>query len=98
MNTYKTSCGERVNQAYVDSKIRQAKRQKKEQFISKHNYLFCEDCGHNGTFYRLDMSHDVSIKKAKESGKTELCWDVKNITIRCRKCHQKYDKLNTQFK
>jgi len=31
--------------------------------------------------------------EAKEEGKTEQCWNVGNIVIRCRKCHQKHDKL-----
>ncbi|WP_322288798.1 hypothetical protein [Aquimarina sp. 2201CG5-10] len=66
------------------------------QFLD-YGYNFCEQCGSNGNGTRLDCSHDISVKKAKESGKTELCWDPGIIVIRCRSCHQEYDQLNLQF-
>ena len=91
MNSYSTSDGSRLKQSVIDSLIRKAKQQKlKEQFIAD-GYNHCEDCGISSGTY-LDCSHDISVKKAKENGKTELSFDVNNITIRCRKCHQIHDK------
>lgn len=68
-----------------------------EKQFDNYGYNFCEDCGHNGSGTRLDCSHDISVKKAKEEGKTEQCWNVGNIVIRCRICHQIKDKNNIQF-
>lgn len=97
MNTYQTSQGERVTQSQIDSRIRKAKAQALENQFEEHGWNFCEECGHNGSGTRLDCSHDISVKKAKENGMTEQCWNVGNITILCRSCHQKKDKLNLQF-
>ncbi|AWG26025.1 hypothetical protein [Flavobacterium kingsejongi] len=98
MNTYSTSKGERFLQTQIDRKIREAKSQTLQNQIENYGYNFCEQCGHNGSGTRLDCSHEMSVKRAKEEGKTEQAWNVKNIVIRCRKCHQKHDKLNVQFK
>lgn len=97
MNTYKTSQGERVTQSQVDSRIRKAKAKALQNQFEEHGWNFCEECGHNGSGTRLDCSHDISVKKAKDTGQTEQCWNVGNITILCRSCHQKKDKLNLQF-
>jgi len=97
VNTYKTTNGERITQSQIDLRIRKAKEQKLESMNDQFGYVFCEQCGRNGSGTRLDCSHDISVKKAKEEGKSELCWDVQNITILCRKCHQVKDKLNVQF-
>lgn len=92
MNSYQCSDGSRLNQSVIERLIRKAKAEKVRQQFDEHGYNFCEQCKvSNGTY--LDCSHNVSVKKAKEEGKTELCFDVENITIRCRKCHQKHDKL-----
>lgn len=92
MNSYQCSDGSRLKQSVIERLIRKAKAEKVRQQFDEHGYNFCEQCKvSNGTY--LDCSHNVSVKKAKEQGKTELCFDVENITIRCRKCHQKHDKL-----
>lgn len=96
MNTYKTSDGQRFTQSQIDRKIRQAKEIALSRQYLEHSYHFCENCGiSNGT--PLDCSHDISVKKAKENGMTEQCWNPGNITILCRKCHQEKDKLNLKF-
>lgn len=87
MGWYYTSDGERVNQKTINARMRKAKAIKKLMMVGE----FCEQCGRNGV--TLDMSHDISIQKAKNTGRTELCWDVNNLTIRCRKCHRKHDGL-----
>ena len=93
MNTYKCSNGERFTQNQIERKITQAKAKALENQFDEHRYNFCEECGNNGSNTYLDCSHEISVKKAKEEGKTEQCWNVRNIVIRCRQCHQKHDKL-----
>lgn len=96
MNTYKCSDGSRLRQSVIDRLIRKAKAEKVRQQHDEHGYNFCEECGiSNGT--RLDCSHNESVKSCKENGRTEKAFDVNNITIRCRKCHQKKDGLNLKF-
>ena len=91
MNTYATSTGERIRQSVIDSLIRKAKAAKLQEQHDEHGYNHYEDCGISSGTY-LDCSHDISVKDAKESGRTELAFDVDNITIRCRSCHQIHDK------
>jgi hypothetical protein len=92
MNTYQTSKGERIKQSVIERLIRKAKEQKLRQQFDEFDYNFCEHCLISSGTY-LDCSHKISVKDAKESGRTELCFDVNNIDILCRKCHQKRDKL-----
>jgi hypothetical protein len=92
MNTYKTSNGERIEQSKIEVLIRKAKEQKLKQQFNEFDYNFCEHClVSSGTY--LDCSHKISVKEAKESGRTELCYDVNNLDVLCRKCHQVRDKL-----
>ena len=99
MNYFKTSTGERVSKATIDRRVRQAKEKKLELQRIKHGYNFCEepDCGINYLHARLDCSHDISVDTCQKTGRAELAWDISNITIRCRDCHQKKDKLNVQL-
>lgn len=97
MNSYRTSTGEKFTQSQIEKKITEAKSKVLQNQIDEYDYNFCEQCGRNASGTRLDCSHDISVKRAKEEGKTEQCWDIKNIIIRCRSCHQKHDKLNLQF-
>ena len=92
MNSYECSNGDRLKQSVIDRLITKAKAQKVREQFEDYQYNFCEECGiSQGTY--IDCSHDISVKKAKESGRTELCFDVNNITMLCRKCHQIKDKL-----
>jgi hypothetical protein len=97
MNHYFTSSGERVSQGTIDRNIRKAKELKLKQFLEAHGYYFCEECQSNNC-KPIDCSHDISVKECKESGRTELAWDVNNITLRGRECHQKLDKNGVQWK
>lgn len=92
MNSYKCSDGTRLKQSVIDRLITKAKKQKVEQQFDEFGYNFCEECQISSGTY-LDCSHDVGVKKAKEIGETELCFDVNNITMLCRRCHQIRDKL-----
>lgn len=92
-NSYRTSTGEKVFKSEVDKKVLETKRKKVEGMMDEHNYIFCEDCGRNSSSGEpIDCSHDIGVKDAQESGRTELAWDVENITMRCRPCHRVWDK------
>jgi len=95
-NIYHCSNGERVEQSVIDQRTRKAKAKKLQKFLNQHGYYFCEDCERSDS-KPIDCSHEISVQEAKNTGKTELCWDVDNIKLRCRKCHQKLDKLDVQF-
>ena len=90
-NTYRTSNGERVIKSIIDKRIKEAKALKLEQMMDEFGYYFCEECETNQG--RLDCSHTISVKESQDTGNTELSWDVENIKIRCRECHQKLDNL-----
>lgn len=90
-NTYYTSDGMGVSKPAIDQRVRRAKETKLEQQRTEHGYNFCEDCGTASGI--LDCSHDISVDQCQKQGKTEVAWDVDNITIRCRPDHIKHDKL-----
>lgn len=92
MGTYKTSDGERLDKSVIDRRVREAKKKKLDSQLEEHGYNFCEQCGVSSGTY-LDCSHDISVDKCQKEGKTELAYDVDNITILCRNCHQVKDKL-----
>jgi len=92
-NTYRTSSGERVKKKQIDLNVRKAKFKKLNSFMDEHGYIFCEGCKRSDT-PPYDCSHDISVDECQKSGRSELAWDVDNITLLCRKCHAKKDKLN----
>lgn len=92
MNSYKTSNGERIKQSVIESLVRKAKAEKVRQQVDEHGYNFCEECGISSGTY-LDCSHTESVKSCKENGRTEKAFDVNNLRILCRRCHQIHDKL-----
>lgn len=94
--TYSTTSDERLTTSQIESRIKKAKAERLEIQFNEHDYNFCEECGSNGNGTRLDLSHDISVKKAKEEGRAEECWNVGNLVVLCRTCHQKKDKLNIQ--
>ena len=77
--------------------MREAKKQLLQNQIFDFGFNFCEECGRNGSGTRLDCSHKISMKVAKETGRTELCWDINNMNVLCREHHEERDKLNIQF-
>ena len=90
MGSYKTSDGERLDKSTIDYRVREAKKKKVDNQQEEHGYNFCEECLISSGVY-LDCSHDISVDKCQKEGKTELAYDVDNITIRCRNCHRKHD-------
>ena len=97
MGTFKTSQGLRFTTIQIDRLVRKAKKEKIDQMNIDHGYIFCESCLKSNNS-RFDCSHQISVKESKENGSCEFAWDVNNIKILCRECHQKLDGLNLKFK
>jgi len=91
MGSYKTSSGERLQKSVIDSRVRKAKKQKINNQLEEFGFNFCEECDKSSGVY-LDCSHDISVDKCQKEGRSELAYDVNNITIRCRECHKIHDR------
>jgi len=90
MNYYKDSKGNRYSSAQVERRIRAAKAKLIRNQLDEFGFNFCTVCQKNSCL-PLDCSHHVSVKKAKETGRVELCWDINNMAIVGRLCHKKKD-------
>jgi len=90
-NIYYGSNGSQYTQAQINILISKAKEKVIEKYLDTYGYLFCVDCKKSGGI--IEMSHEISIKEAKEKRQVELCWDTKNIKPRCHSCHANHDKL-----
>jgi len=96
LNTYHDSHGNRWTTPQIERKIVEACKAKLLEQLYEHNYNFCENCKRNDC-KPLDCSHEISRKYAKENGCVEVLWDLDNIKIRGRRCHQVVDKLDLKF-
>ena len=94
--TYSDSQGNRYTTKQIETKMTFAKGLKLDEQLQEYGYNFCTVCKRNDC-KPIDCSHNISVKDAKESGQSELCWDLDNITITGRNCHKKKDGLNLQF-
>ena len=95
-NSYITSTGERILKTVIDSRIRKAKAEVLDIQMRDYSYNFCEICQRSsGT--RFDVSHIVSTDECQKSGFTEKAWQVSNLEVLCRNCHQRRDKLYLGF-
>lgn len=92
MARYKLSTGKYIEKKSIDRLVKQAKKYKLELFFERHGYYFCEDCKRSD-IKPIDCSHDISVDRCQKEGRAELAYNVDNITLRCRKCHNKHDKL-----
>lgn len=92
MNTYSDSEGNRYTTAQINRRSDNAARNLLEVQRLTHGYNFCERCKRNDC-RPIDVSHNVSRKKAKEMGTVELIWDKNNMEILGRKCHLEKDGL-----
>lgn len=95
-NTYKLSDGTRMLKSLIDKKVSEAKAQKIANMIEEYGYVFCEECKKNDCV-PIDCSHNISVKECQESGKSELAWDLENITMLGRIHHAKKDGLDLRF-
>ena len=91
INTIVTSSGERLTRSEFDNRIRKAKAKKLQEALNKYGYIVCEDCKRNDC-KPIDCSHDKSVKACIEDGVPELAYEVGNITMRGRRCHNLHDK------
>ena len=87
MNHSYDSQGNKHTSAQVERKIRAAKAELIQNQLDEFGYNFCTVCNRNNCL-PLDCSHHVSVKEAKETGRTELCWDLNNMAIVGRLCHK----------
>lgn len=94
--TYSDSQGNRYTTSQIEARIKKAALEKLDIQFLELGYNRCEGCGRNDCV-PLDVSHTISRKKAKEDGCVEVLWDLDNLEILGRKCHQKKDKLNIQY-
>lgn len=100
-NKYTLSDGTKISSKTLESYITLAKEAKIAEMMDNYGYIFCEDCNEFGLppepinemeLKIIDCSHEISVKEAKESGRSELCCDVDNIRMRCRIHHRIHDK------
>jgi len=91
MSRYKKSDGNYIDKKTIDRLVKEAKKYKLDCFFELHGYYFCEDCERSDR-HPIDCSHNISVDQCQKQGKTELAYDVDNITLRCRSCHKKHDK------
>lgn len=90
--TYKDSQGNRYTTEQINRKSDKASTLKLQLQFDEYRYYFCEHCKKNSC-KPIDVSHTVSRKSAKENGNVEILWDLENLEILGRKCHQIKDKL-----
>ena len=95
-NTYSTSDGERLTTKQINIRMQCAKRIKLDKQKDEYGYNFCSRCKRNDC-KPIDVSHNISVKEAKETGRAELCYALSNLEILGRGCHAKKDKLNIQW-
>ena len=95
-NHYRCSDGTRVSKKTIDQRIRKAKAEKLQEHFDEYGYYVCTNCFSNSC-KPIDVSHVISVDEAQKTGKTELSWDLNNLKILGRQCHQKHDKLNLNF-
>ena len=93
MNHYYTSQGDKISKSRIDSLTRKAKAKALELQKEEHGYNFCIQCQRSSGTY-LDCSHRISVDQAQKTRHAELAYDVNNIDILCRQCHQQRDGLN----
>ena len=92
MTSYKMSNGERVEKSVIDARVRKAKAQLLENQLRLYGFNHCQQCGASSGV-RLDCSHTVSVDRCQKEGRAELAWDLSNVRVLCRRCHQEHDKL-----
>ena len=90
--TYQDSEGNRYTTDQIDAKSKKTALRKLTDQLVDYGYNFCEECKRNDC-KPIDVSHNVSRKKAKENGNVEIIWDPENMEILGRKCHQIKDGL-----
>lgn len=92
MNKYFDSFGNSYTTAQINRKSDKSAKELLDIQFLEHGYNFCEKCKQNDC-KPIDVSHNISRKKAKEEGCVEVLWDKNNMEILGRRCHKKKDGL-----
>ena len=95
MNHYRLSNGDKISKSRIDALVKNAKKKVLAMQIDEHGWNFCEVCGTSAGL--LDCSHTISVNECQKSGKSELAFDVDNIKVRCRKCHDEHDSKSKHW-
>lgn len=85
------------SQMDINRKETEAKKRLRHNQYQEHGFAFCVKCGVNSNYSIIDCSHHKSKLWCKNNSEIELIWNIENMELICRKCHQKKDKLDTQF-
>ena len=85
MNKFTTSTGERVSQATID-------RRRKEAYQNAWKITVCECCHEE---MATDHDHSISQARCKQLHKTELIWDADNWSASCRECHSEWESYRS---
>ena len=96
MNTYYDSKGNKYTTSQIERRIKKSALLLLDTQLLNYGYNFCERCKSNDC-KPLDVSHNISRKFAKEHSIVEVLWDLSNLEIIGRSCHQKKDKLNLNY-
>lgn len=94
--TYSTSTGERLTTSQIETRMTYAKGVLLDNQKDEHGYNFCQTCERNDC-KPITCAHIISVKEAKQTGRAELCWDIRNMVIEGMECHKKRDKLDLKF-
>lgn len=94
--TYSDFEGTRYTTDQIERRIKKAALELLDMQFLELGYNVCTKC-HRNDCKPLDISHNISRKKAKEMGRVELLWDYDNMEIIGRRHHKVKDGLNLQF-
>lgn len=94
--------GESYTSRDIDRETKKAKGVLVNVQLLEFGYNFCEDENHAENIKGkedwieakwIDCSHEISVKKCKETGEIEAIFDINNMKLRCRICHKIHDKI-----
>lgn len=92
MSRYKLSSGVFISKSVIDNKIRKAKELKLAEHFDEYGRYVCTKCFRNDCL-PIDVSHIESVDSCQKNGYAEKAYDLNNMQIIGRKCHNKHDKL-----
>lgn len=96
MARYPLSNGLYIEKSTLDFRISQAKEEKLAKHMEIYGYYFCTTC-RNNECKPIDVAHILSVDWCQKNGQSELAYDLNNMVIEGRECHQKRDKLNLNY-
>lgn len=96
MNKYTLSNGLKIEKSAIDRNIRKAKEQKLNEHYDLYSRYVCTKCFRNDCI-PIDVSHIESTDSCQKNGYAEKSWDLNNLQVIGRRCHQKHDKLDLKF-